>query len=251
MSELDRYLKYEASRGGHMKKMIVPFEIAGLSDEGTITGYGSTFGGAPDSYGDIIVRGAFQETIAKGGRNGNGIVMLWNHDAKEPIGKWHNVSENEKGLKMEGKLVMEVARAREAYALAKEKVVQGLSIGWDFIRDKDGRVEKDAVEIDEKKRTRYLKRVELFEVSLVTFPANTRATITGTKGLECVNSIRDLEMYLRDEGLSSSAAKTLISKTREVSGMEKSEEMEAALKIVLEGFKTQNARLFVADMLSK
>lgn len=234
-----------------MKKMVVPFEIAGLSDEGTITGYGSTFGGAADSYGDIIVRGAFQETIAKGGRNGNGIVMLWNHDAKEPIGKWHNVAENEKGLKMEGKLVMEVARAREAYALAKEKVVQGLSIGWDFIRDKDGRVEKDAVEIDERKRTRYLKRIELFEVSLVTFPANTRATITGTKGIECVNSIRDLEMYLRDEGLSSSAAKTIISKTREVSGMEITEEMKDALNIVLEGFKTQNARLFVADMLTK
>jgi len=251
MSELEKYLKYEDSRGGHMKKMIVPFEIAGLSDEGTITGYGSTFGGASDSYGDIVVRGAFQETIAKGGRNGNGIVMLWNHDAKEPIGKWHNVSENEKGLKMEGKLVMEVARAREAYALAKEKVVQGLSIGWDFIRDKDGRVEKDAVEIDEKKRTRYLKRVELFEVSLVTFPANTRATITGTKGIDEVQTIRDFEIFLRDAGMSVEIAKTIISKAKEVSGMEMTDEMKNALEFVLEGFKTQNARLFVADMLSK
>lgn len=231
MGEIDKYFKYEDMRGSHMKKMTVPFEIASLSDEGIVSGYGSTFGGAADSYGDIIVRGAFTETIAKGGRNGNGIVMLWNHDAKEPIGKWHNIAENEKGLKMEGKLVMEVARAREAYALAKEKVVQGLSIGWDFMRDKDGRVEKDAVEIDERKRTRYLKRVELFEVSLVTFPANTRATITNVKALcENVSDIRHLEYTLRDAGWSANDAKYLIAKSRELAETEKAQEFADQLR---------------------
>jgi HK97 family phage prohead protease len=170
--------------------------------------------------------------------------MLWNHDVKEPIGKWNSIAENEKGLKMEGKLVMEVARAREAYALAKEKVVQGLSIGWDFMRDKDGRVEKDAVEIDEKKRTRYLKRVELFEVSLVTFPANTRANITGVKGMDEVESIRNFEYFLRDAGMSAEFAKSIISKCKELSETER-------LSKVLSELKTQNARLYVADMLAK
>jgi len=189
--------------GPNMKMLEIPFKMSAIHEDGKIEGYGSTFGGAPDSYGDIVVAGAFLDTINRGGRNGSGVIpMLWQHDAKEPIGYWDMVTENNKGLKLSGNLVLEVQKAKEAHALAKKKVITGLSIGWDFLRGPDGKVDKESVEFDEKKNIRYLKKIDLWEISLVTFPANTRATITGTKCLETATNERDFERALRDAGLS-------------------------------------------------
>jgi uncharacterized protein len=100
-----------------------PFEIKSedITDKGRFSGYGSTFGGKPDSYGDIIVQGAFKETLERGGRNGNGIGMLWQHRSEEPIGVYESIVENSKGLKVEGQLALEVQRGKEAYILMKMK----------------------------------------------------------------------------------------------------------------------------------
>lgn len=193
-----------------MKIKNFEFEIKEVSEDGVIEGYASTFGGKPDSYGDIIAPGAFSETLLKNGRNGTGIPSLWQHDFTEPIGT-QELSENKKGLKTKTQLVMEVQRAREAHALAKAGAISAFSIGWDFIRDKNGKVVEDAYEVNEKNGTKILKRIELWEVSLVTFPANTNATITGVKHIfEQAETERHLEEGLREAGLSRSAAKFII-----------------------------------------
>lgn len=186
-----------------------------ISDKGIFQGYGSTFGGYPDSYGDIVVKGAFKETLDKGGRNGTGVCMLWQHNTDQPIGVYEEIEENRKGLKVVGQLAMEVQQGKEAYILMKMGALNGLSIGWDFLRDENNKIYEDAYEIVETKesRKRYLKRLELWEISPATFPANRRATIVSVKdAIENAKNIRDFENALRDEGnLSNNAAKYIAS----------------------------------------
>lgn len=197
----------------------VPFEIKteDIKEDGTFSGYGSTFGGKPDSYGDVIRYGAFSDTIRNGGRNGNGIAMLWQHRESEPIGVWTDLVENTKGLKVTGKLALKIQRGLEAYELMKMGALKGLSIGWGLAKDKDGNVLEDSYEYDDKKRIRYLKKVDLWEISPVTFPANIRATITNVKSLiENAKNVRELEQALRDECyMSNSAAKYIVSLCKE------------------------------------
>lgn len=173
----------------------VPFEIKEVDNQtGIFKGYASTFGGKPDSYGDVIVRGAFKDTLEKGGRNGFGIAMLWQHENHSPIGTWLEISEDEKGLPVVGKLTKGVTQAEEAILLLKDKALRGLSIGYN--------VDRDGYEYDDKKKIRYLKKIELWEISLVTFPANIRARITTVKAIEQAKTERELEKALRDAGLS-------------------------------------------------
>jgi HK97 family phage prohead protease len=133
---------------------------------GLFTGYGSVFG-VKDLQGDIVERGAFAKTIAD---RGGQIPLLWMHDARQPIGKGV-VSEDERGLKLEGQLNLEKQVGREAYSDLKAGIVSGLSIGYYTVKDS---VDKDG--------TRHLKELKLREVSLVTFPANEAAQVTGVKG---------------------------------------------------------------------
>ncbi len=191
-----------------------PFEVKAdeITDKGIFSGYGSTFGGRPDSYGDIIVEGAFKETLAKNGRNGQGFAMLWQHRSEEPIGVWEEINENKTGLIVKGQLALEVQQGKETFILLKMRALKGLSIGWDLLRDEEGKAYEDSYERVEKNRrsVRYLKRIELWEISPVTFAANTSATVTTVKAvIEEAKNIRDFENSLREEGLSSSAAKYL------------------------------------------
>jgi HK97 family phage prohead protease len=184
-----------------IKTMEVPFEIKEVLEDGTFTGYASTFGGAPDSGGDVVARGAFTETIQKGGYNGTGIAMLWQHDPKQPIGTWPSIIENNKGLKVTGKLTLGVQQANEAHLLMKDKAIQGLSIGYKTL-DYD---------YDKRRNVRTLKKLELREISPVTFPMNTRATITAVKSIiEEATNERELEEALR-ELMSKSAAQHIVS----------------------------------------
>lgn len=188
----------------------VPFQLKAedIDPDGTFKGYGSTFDGRPDSHKDIIRKGAFKETIKKKGRNGNGIAMLWQHDSTRPIGTWSSLIEDDIGLKVEGQLILEVQQAKEAHALMKQGALKGLSIGWDFPRDKDGKAIKDSYEFDDETGIRYLKRIELWEISPVTFASNIRARITSVKELiENAKTPRELEKALRDAGLSLHTAK--------------------------------------------
>lgn len=187
------------------KIMDFEFEAKGVSEEGVFSGYASTFGGSPDSHGDIIVEGAFRDSLIHGGRNGTGIAMLWQHDSAKPIGVWTGLAENARGLKVSGNLAINTSLGKDVYELMKMGAVKGLSIGFG-IDDYD----KD-VEYDDKKRTRKLKKVNLWEISPVTFPANTRANITSVKSMiETAQNERELEKALRDV-MSVSSAKYIVS----------------------------------------
>lgn len=170
---------------------------------------GSTFGGEPDSYGDVIVKGAYSATLKAHKAKGTMPKMFWQHDAGEVIGKWIDAEEDETGLKLRGKLNMGVQRGREAYALLKEGDIDGLSIGYS-IRDYDK---------DEKAGVWYLKELDLFEVSVVSIGANENATVSAVKAQKATHEIteklkagerlteREFEMLLKGNlGLSNSQA---------------------------------------------
>jgi HK97 family phage prohead protease len=142
--------------------------------DGTIQGYASTFGGEPDSHGDIVMPGAFAKSIADHRAANSMPLMLWAHDADSlPIGTWHVLREDATGLWAEGQLNLSVAKAREILSALRSKATGSLSIG--FLR-------ATAVRAPGKKSgTRELHRADLVEISLVNFPANPRAKITSAK----------------------------------------------------------------------
>lgn len=183
-----------------------------ITDEGKFKGWGSTFGGKADAHGDVIVEGAFKDTINNGGRNGNGVAMLWQHNPYKPIGTWTMLEERKRGLYVEGELVMEVQQAKEAHALMKSGAMKGLSIGYDLPRLANGMRDPDSYEIVEKgdSYVRFLKKIELWEISPVTFPANIRANITTVKDFENCMTPRDWENALREAGLSKQSAQLVV-----------------------------------------
>jgi HK97 family phage prohead protease len=180
------------------------------SDDGLMrfSGYGSVFDNI-DSYGDVILKGAFKETLREAKRSNQFPAMLSQHggwgmtsDDMTPIGVWESLEEDDHGLKVEGVLA-DTQRGLEMHKLMKmspRPAISGLSIGYyakDFIQ---------GTKPDEPRRT--LKKVELVEVSPVTFPANSKARVQSVKsGL----TIRDLERALRDVGLTQAEAKALMS----------------------------------------
>lgn len=179
-----------------------PFEIKTISETGAFSGYASVFGNE-DLWGDIVVAGAFSKSIAE-----KKPAMLWQHNSDEPIGVWVVLAEDEKGLYVEGQLLINgVARAKEAYELLVAKAISGMSIGyvpvvWEWQKKEDSRNE-----------IRLLKEVDLWEISLVTFPANTEARVGDIKDL---NTLRDIEGFLRDAGCSRNEAKGIIAQIRDV-----------------------------------
>ena len=163
-------------------------EVRAEGDEGVIEGYGSVFNNE-DSYGDIVEAGSFMASLQK-----RMPKMLWQHRMDTPIGKWDEVKEDGAGLRMKGRIAMGTTKGREAYELIKMGAMDGLSIGFRTIRDQvEGNI-------------RRLKEIDLYEVSLVTMPANGLATITGVKAFE---TERGFEAFLRENGFSRWDAKTI------------------------------------------
>ncbi len=126
-----------------------------------IEGYASLFGKA-DQGGDVVERGAYAASLAEG----RGVKMLWQHDPAQPIGVWDEVREDARGLFVKGRLLDSVAKGREAAALLEAGAIEGLSIGYRT---------KRAAKND--KGQRLLTEVELWEVSLVTFPMQREARV--------------------------------------------------------------------------
>jgi HK97 family phage prohead protease len=145
-----------------------PMVIKALNDDGTFEAYGSVFGNV-DSYGDIVDRGAFTKTLAD---RGNKVRLLWQHDSSKPIGKFTSMMEDDYGLKCVGALNLNVQQGREAYEHLKHGDIDGMSIG--FMTIKSNNDTKDS-------SIRHLTELKLYEVSLVTFPANEEATVTSVK----------------------------------------------------------------------
>ena len=156
-------------------------EIKALKETGEFEGYGSTFGGEPDSYGDVVAAGAFVESLADHRAKGTMPKMFWQHDASRPIGKWLEAEEDDHGLLMVGKLNMGVQQAKEAYALLKEGDIDGLSIGY--------RIREYSVDTDTHVWT--LEKLDLLEVSVVSIGANESATIASVKAAKAVHEITE------------------------------------------------------------
>lgn len=146
-------------------ELAFPFEIKSVDDDGQIEGIGAAYDNVDLGF-DKIVRGAFREFL----KNLKGsIPMLWQHDMREPIGVWDAISDGRDGLKVSGRINLDTSRGREARSLAKQGALGGLSIGY---RALDYKYEGDV---------RVLSKLDVHEVSLVTFPMNPEARIGGVK----------------------------------------------------------------------
>lgn len=166
-----------------VKHLNMPLIIKSVSDTGEFEGYGSVFG-VKDSYGDAVMPGAFQRSLSEWVAKGRLPAMLWQHKTSEPIGIYTEMKEDEHGLYVKGRLLIEDdPLAKRAYAHLKAGSLGGLSIGY-YIRD---------YEYDSQLGIYKLIDIDLWEVSLVTFPANDEARVSNVK-----SKIGDILQPLRD-----------------------------------------------------
>ncbi|MBK5958702.1 peptidase U35 [Rhodoplanes elegans] len=142
--------------------------LATVEPDGTVEGYASLFGEI-DQARDMVMPGAFAQTLRTRGLRR--IPMLFQHDPAEPIGIWLDLTEDIRGLKARGKLIPDVARAREVLALVREGAVDGLSIGFRTVKGR----------IDPATRIRKLDVIDLWEISIVTFPLLSGARVRAVK----------------------------------------------------------------------
>jgi uncharacterized protein len=172
-------------------------EIKQIAEDGEFDGYASVFG-ERDRGDDIVMAGAFADSLLR--YPADRVKLLWQHRTDEPLGRFLEMREDARGLYCRGRINLKVARGAEAYELMKDGAVDGLSIGY--------RTEKE--DVDRALGVRRLVKVELREVSLVTFPMQESARVTRVKGAEMTE--REFERWLmRDAGFSASEAKAIIS----------------------------------------
>ena len=159
-------MEYKIDQAVHPRASCA-FEIKSIDEDGTFGGYASVFH-VVDSHQDVVKPGAFQQSLKS---RVTPVWLLWQHQWDSPIGVIQSLFEDRRGLFIKGKLLMEVAQAREAYQLLKSGVVKGLSIGYSV---------KSAVK-NPLTGIRALHALDLWEISLVTFPANEAAQVTVVK----------------------------------------------------------------------
>lgn len=198
-----------------IERFVSRFELKALPDAQThvFEGYGSVFD-TIDSYNDTIVKGAYKQTLKEWKvqkklpkmllQHGGGGFFSSNADDMVPIGKWEEMYEDDHGLFMRGRLFdIDTDRAKSTYAALKEGELDGLSIGFRTLKSK----------MDEESGIRTLTEIKLYEVSLVTFPANDPARVTDVKADAELPTEREFEQWLRREGgLTEAQAKTIIAK---------------------------------------
>jgi HK97 family phage prohead protease len=183
-----------------------PFAVKDVGQDGIFEGFGSVFGNV-DSYKEIVAPGAFAESLAGWKAVDRLPPILWQHRSGEPIGPYLSMEEQPVGLHVKGQLLVDdVQRAKEARALMKTKAVNGLSIG--FVTREDS--------FDRVSGIRTLKKIDLWEVSIVTFPANPAAQISSVKSsIDAIQTVRDAESFLRDTArLSNTQAAAFISRIK-------------------------------------
>ncbi|WP_066339220.1 HK97 family phage prohead protease [Azohydromonas lata] len=201
-----RFERKDGADPAHLGCGLVELKFSGADEkEMTFSGYGAVFGNI-DSYGDVIQKGAFADTLRRAKSSGQWPAMLMQHGGllgaeMTPVGIWTDMHEDDTGLFVEGKLAP-TPRGSEAYQLLKmtpRPAISGLSIGY-LAKEWSVRTRPD-----EPRRT--LKAVDLIEVSLVTNPANPKARVQAVKN---DLTIRDAEKALRDVGFSQSDAKAIV-----------------------------------------
>jgi Escherichia/Staphylococcus phage prohead protease len=145
-----------------------PVDLKSVEADGTFSGYASLFG-TVDLGQDLVMPGAFRDSLkARGVR---GVKLLFQHDPDEPIGVWLELAEDARGLFARGRLMPEVTRAREVLSLMRARALDGLSIGF---RTVQGRT-------DPKSGVRRLDKIDLWEISVVTFPMLPDARVSAVK----------------------------------------------------------------------
>lgn len=187
------------TKDASLKTRDFALRIKAVEDDGVFSGYGSVFG-VVDTYNEIVAVGAFAESLAEIKSTGRPLPALWQHRADQPLGIYTALVEDEKGLFVEGKLLKDAVRqATEAHALMKAGAVSGLSIGY-YVRESS---------FDEKTNIRTLTKLDLVEVSLVTFPANDEARIDQVKMKLAhgqLPTLPEFERFLREAGFSKTKA---------------------------------------------
>ncbi|MDE1901668.1 MAG: HK97 family phage prohead protease [Alphaproteobacteria bacterium] len=153
-----------------IKHMSCALNVKTLGGDGIFTGYASVFGEL-DQQNEIVAAGAFRRTLSKWRQQGRAPALLWMHDPTQPIGIWQQIAEDANGLRVEGRLALRAQKGAEAYELLKIGALSGLSIGYRVVSSR----------IDAAKKARLLTDVDLFEISLVTFPANEAARVSEVK----------------------------------------------------------------------
>lgn len=213
------------------QRLDIPLTVKSVGDSGEFDGYGSVFG-VKDSYSDIIVPGAFAKSLAAWQEKGRLPALLWQHNMSEPIGIYTEMREDETGLYLKGRLLIDDdPLAKRAHAHMKAGSLSGLSIGY-VLNDYDYDNQKDAF---------ILKDIDLWEVSLVTFPANDEARISNVKSLLERGETpppSKVEKALREVGFSGSQAKAFMAK-----GYSAITPREAEADEALESLKTLISRI--------
>lgn len=190
------------------------FEIKEVTASGTFAGYGSVYG-VVDQGDDIVQPGAFADSLNEWNSKGRMPALLWQHKSGEPIGAYTAMREDANGLYVEGKLALKTQRGAEAYELMQMKAISGLSIG--FMTREDS--------YDQKTGIRTIKKGDLWEVSLVTFPMNDSARVAVVKSIEEIESLSSAERYLRDSGgLSRAQAVAFVSRIKSLAQSESAEQ---------------------------
>ena len=151
-----------------LERKTTRFDFKRVGGDGSFEGYASLFG-AEDLGRDIVMPGAFRSSLRKRGRRG--VKLLYQHDPMEPIGVWTRIAEDARGLFVQGQLLSDVARSREVLSLMRAGAIDGLSIGYHVVK----------AQADKKTGLRRLMEVDLWEISVVTFPMLPGARISAVK----------------------------------------------------------------------
>ena len=153
-----------------LETLDVHLETKSVTEGGEFEGYGAVFD-VVDKGGDVVQKGAFLTSLSELSAKGRKPKMLWQHDANKPIGVYTEVREDDHGLYVKGRLLLDTVSGQEAHSRLKAGAIDGLSIGY------------RTIDADPYDGVRVLKEIQLWEVSLVTFPMNDQATVSHVKSL--------------------------------------------------------------------
>jgi len=173
-------------RAAETKRLQTASAIEHIDESGRFEGYAAIFNRI-DQGRDIVLPGAFRASLDE--RGTGGVKLLWQHDPAEPIGTFDEIVEDERGLHVKARLLLDVRRAREALALLRIGAIDGLSIGYKTV----------ASTIDAATGIRSLSDIDLWEISLVTFPMQEAARVARVKA-GGIATRRQFEHFLRDAG---------------------------------------------------
>jgi HK97 family phage prohead protease len=178
----------------NQKNFTAKLEIKAIDTEsGIFEGYASVFG-VQDSDGDVILKGAFADSLKEHEAKGTMPKMLWQHNFTIVIGKFLEVREDDRGLWVRGQFILEVQKGKEAYALMRAEAIEAMSVGFNIVESGNG------------DRGRVITKLDLWEISIVTWGANPEALVSSVKS---ISTERDFEKFLRDAGFSSKQAKRI------------------------------------------